>query len=48
MTCCQIIIKTIADKYGINVAGVEKLIPNLDDKANYVFTTEISSYICHS
>ena len=28
--------KRIADKYGIKVADVKKLIPNLSDKTNYV------------
>ena len=35
MTCCQITVK-IGDKYGIKVGDVEKLIPNLGDKTNYV------------
>ena len=36
MTCCQIIVKKIADKYGIKVGNVKKLIPNLGDKTDYV------------
>ena len=36
MTCCQIIVKKIADKCGIKVGNVKKLIPNLGDKTNYV------------
>ena len=36
MTCCQIIVKKIVDKYGIKIGDVEKLIPNLGDKTNYV------------
>ena len=35
MTCCQIIVKS-ADKYGMKVGDVKKLIPNLGDKTNYV------------
>ena len=31
MICCQ-----IADKYGIDVGGVKKLIPNLRNKTEYV------------
>ena len=30
--CC----KKIADRYGIKVGDVKKLIPNLDNKTNYV------------
>ena len=33
--CCQIIAK-IPDKYEIKVSDVNKLIPNLDNKINYV------------
>ena len=33
MICCQIIVKKTADKYGIKVGDVEKLVPNL---GNYV------------
>ena len=36
MICCQIIVKKIADEYGINVGDVKKLIPNLGNKNNYV------------
>ena len=36
MISCQIIVKKIANKYGIKVGDVMKLIPNLSDKTNYV------------
>ena len=36
MTCCQIIVKKIADEYGTKVGDIKKLIPNLGDKINYV------------
>ena len=36
MTYCQIIAKKNADKCGIKVGDVMKLIPNLSDKTNYV------------
>ena len=36
MICCQNVIKKIGDKYEIKVGGVEKLIPNLGNKTNYV------------
>ena len=36
MTCCQIIVKKIANKYEIKVSDVMKLIPNLGNKPNYV------------
>ena len=36
MTHCQIIVKKIADKYGLQVCDVKKLVPNLGNKANYV------------
>ena len=36
MTCCQIIVKKIADKYEIKVGDKMKLITNLDNKTNYV------------
>ena len=36
MTCCQIIVKKTVNKYGIKIGDVEKLIPNLGDKTNYV------------
>ena len=35
MICCQIIVKKIADEYGIKVGDVKKLIPNLGNKTNY-------------
>ena len=35
-TCCQIIVKKIADEYEIKVGDVMKLIPNLGNKTNYV------------
>ena len=36
MTCYQIIVKKIAEEYGIKVGDVMKLILNLVDKTNYV------------
>ena len=36
MKCCQIIVKKIADEYGIKVGDVKKLIPNLNNKTNYI------------
>ena len=36
MTCCQIIVKKIADEHGIEVGDVTKLIPNLGHKTNYI------------
>ena len=36
MISCQIIVKKIANKYGIKVGDVMKLIPDLSDKTNYV------------
>ena len=36
MRCCQIILKKIADKYGIKVGDAMKLKPNLGGKTNYV------------
>ena len=36
MTCCQTIVKKIADEYETNVSDIKKLIPNLCDKTNYV------------
>ena len=36
MTCCQIVVKKIADEYEIKVGDVEKVIPNLSNKTNYV------------
>ena len=35
-TCCQVLVKKIADKYKIKVGDVKKLIPNLGNKTNYV------------
>ena len=35
MICCQVIVKKIADEYGIKVGDVKKLIPNLGDKTSY-------------
>ena len=35
-TPCQIIVKKIADKYGIKVGDVRLLVPNLGSKTNYV------------
>ena len=35
MTYCQIIAKKCADKYGIKVDDVKKLISNLGGKTNY-------------
>ena len=37
----------IADEYGIRVGGVNELVPNLGNKKNMLFTTEIFSCICH-
>ena len=36
MTCCQIIVKKMADEFGMNAGDVEKLIRNLGKKTNYV------------
>ena len=36
MTCCQIIVKKIADEYETKVCDVMKLMPNLGEKTNYV------------
>ena len=36
MTCYQIVVKKIADEYGIKVVNVKQLIPNLSNKTNYV------------
>ena len=36
MTCCQTIVKIIADEYGIKVGDVILLIPNLDSKTKYI------------
>ena len=40
--CCD-----IADKYGIKIGGVNKLVPNLRNKKNMSFITEIFNCICH-
>ena len=37
----------IANKYGIKIGGVNKLVPNLRNKKNMSFITEIFNYICH-
>ena len=37
----------IADKYGIKIGGVNKLVPNLRNKKNMSFITEIFNFICH-
>ena len=37
--------KKIADEYDIKVGDVKKLIPNLGNKTNMCFITEIFSYI---
>ena len=37
----------IANKYGIKIGGVNKLVSNLGNKKNMLFTTEIFSHICH-
>ena len=39
----------IANKYGIKIGGVNKLVPNLGNKSKYVmfFITEIFSCNCH-
>ena len=36
MTCCQIIVKEIADEYGIKVGDVKKLVPSLGNKTKYI------------
>ena len=36
MMRCQIMVKKIADKYGIKVGDLKKLVPNLNNKTNYV------------
>ena len=36
MTCCQIIVKKIADEYGINVGDVVKFILHLGNETIYV------------
>ena len=37
----------IANKYGIKIGGVNKLVPNLRNKKNMSFITEIFNCICH-
>ena len=37
----------IANKYGIKTGGVNKLVPNLRNKKNMLFITEIFSCIYH-
>ena len=37
----------IVDKYGIKIGGVNKLVPNLGNRKNMLFITEIFSCICH-
>ena len=37
----------IAGKYGIKIGGINKLVPNLRNKKNMSFITEIFNYICH-
>ena len=46
MTCCQIIVTKIADKYEIKVGDVKKLTPNLGNKLIMCFITEIFSCLC--
>ena len=47
MTCCQIIAKKTADKYGTKGGDVEKVIPNLGNKTNHVVDyIEICSCTC--
>ena len=36
MTCCQITVKKIADKYGIKVGDIESLISSVGNETNYV------------
>ena len=36
MMRCQIIVKEIADRYGKEVGGVVKLLPNLGTKTKYI------------
>ena len=36
MTCCQITVKKIADKYGIKVGDIKSLISSVGNKTNYV------------
>ena len=36
MTCCQITVKKIADKYGIKVGDIESLISSIGNETNYV------------
>ena len=38
----------IINEYGINIGGVNKLVPNLGNKSkNMLFTTKIFNCICH-
>ena len=37
----------IADKYGIKIGGVNKLVPNLGNKKKMSFATKIFNCICH-
>ena len=37
----------IADKYGIKIGGVNKLVPNLGNKKKMFFITKIFNCICH-
>ena len=37
----------IADKYGIKIGGINKLVPSLRNKKNMSFITEIFNCICH-
>ena len=47
MTCCQIIVKKIADEYEIKVGDVTKLIQNLGHKTNYVLCYKnLQLYLC--
>ena len=36
MTCCQITVKKIADKYGIKVGDIKSLISSVGNETNYV------------
>ena len=36
MICCQNLVANIANKYDIKIGGVNKLVPNLDNKSQYV------------
>ena len=37
----------IANKYGIKIGGVNKLVPNLRNQVNMLLITKIFSCICH-